>query len=676
MTPRATHRRAGDDRGVVLILIALSMLAILGIVAIVVDLGQLRADRRAASTAADVAAVAAGYHLSGRGTDPIAPSAKTACKGAINSIQTDIAGFRPALTDAQQNAACAGLPDTILAGCVASIPPVVITRGDYTLTIRYPVPSSEIVEPRFKNGVGVEDGSNMCERMRVSLRHTGDTFFAGVFGVDEQTISASTVVRANSSALIDGVAALLLLERMGCGVLQTSGGGLTGSGVVVQASSPTNPGVIQADSAGQVGTGLCTTNTNADGYVIYGTPLPAASGGGPSIRVEPAPNGAEGVVAIRAIEVGGRGGAVVPDGLYPAPVGSGINSRQVADDRYNGPIASGGSAQISTLHNEGRQLVTRDSAPNGYVTLSGSQCTNLDTTSDGTFATATHIFVLCPEFSPRPEVTFPAATHVIFTGKISIDNNDYLSLPVAQRIYVRGCPGCTGGNNYAISLKGGGAELRVNTAAHGTPDDPRCSGRPGPGAEPPGTFQNWAVLATFDGPFINSGRAWLCQTTAYLAKDVLAYQRQSVEATGVGSPSYPSIAGCSPTRPCPSDAGGDSFIDVTGGSGQFDWSAPNQITTPPTQSDFATSPFEDLALWSESSSGSSIKGQGANSTEGVFFLPNSTMTFTGQATQTQPLNAQFVARRLNVSGQGSLFLRPSKDDAVPTRIPGALSIIR
>jgi hypothetical protein len=60
----------------------------------------------------------------------------------------------------------------------------------------------------------------------------------------------------------------------------------------------------------------------------------------------------------------------------------------------------------------------------------------------------------------------------------------------------------------------------------------------------------------------------------------------------------------------------------------------------------------------------------------VFFLPNSSVKFTGQATQTQPLNAQFIARRLDVAGQGSLFLRPSKDDAVPTRIPGAISLIR
>jgi hypothetical protein len=665
------RRRCGGDRGAVLVILGLALVALLGTVAIVVDLGQLRASRRANQTAADLAALAAGYHLSGRGTDPLKPSPRAACAGAINSAQTNLADFRPALDAAARTNACAGFPDSTFDGCSPAPAPVVIDRGPYRLTITYPVSSSAIAEPRFTHGVGATDGSNPCERMAVLLRRTDPSFFAGVFGVRSQEISAQTVVRANTSALVDGVAALLLLERMGCGVLQTSGGGSTGSGAVVQASGSTNPGVIQADSAGQVGSGLCTTNENADGYVIYGTALP---NGGPSIQVQPAANGAPGIVAIRSIEVGGRGGAVVPTGLSPAPVGSGVNSRQVADNRYNRPVSAGGHAQISTLHAAGRALVTSTSAPAGYDTITGARCSNLDTATDTAFAASTHLFVACPDFAPTLAV-FPAATHTVFTGKVSLGNGDLLSLPAARRVYVRGCPTCSGGGRYSIDVAGSG-ELRVNTLASGTGPDLLCSARPGPGAEPAGTFTAWAALATYGGPFLVSGQVRMCQTAVYLGRNDAAYARQSVEASNVGSPSYPPIAECSPLRPCPSDAGGDSFIRVSGGSGSIDWSAPNQLTAPPTLADFATYPFEDLALWSEASVGSEIKGQGANRTEGVFFLPNSSVTFTGQATQAQPLNAQFVARRLNISGQGSLFLRPSKDDAIPTRIPGAVSLIR
>lgn len=660
------------ERGAVLVMLAMGMVLIFGMVAIVVDLGQLRSSRRANQSVTDLAALAAGYHLSGRGTNPVNPSPRAACIGAIDAVQVNTEGFTPALTSVQRDAACAAFPTTTFGGCTPGPAPVVIARGPYVLTITYPVPASQITEPRFRHGVGQEDGSNQCERMRVALEREDSTFFAGIFGLRAHRVSANTVVRANSSALVDGVAALLLLERVGCGVLQTSGGGTTGSGVVVQASSPTNPGVIQTDSAGQVGSGMCTTNENADGYVIYGTALPSAGGGGPSIQVEPADNGIEGIVAIRAIEIGGRGGAVVPTGLYPAPVGSGINSRQVADNRYNRPSGAGGHAQISTLHNQGRLLVTLSAAPVGWATITGADCNGLNTTTNLAYVAATHVFVQCSDFAPDNAV-FPAATDLVFTGKISVANNKFMSLPTAQRVYVRGCPACTGGGNYSIEVAG---ELRVNTLATGTGTDLPCASRPGPGAEPPGTYTNWVRMATFDGPFRATGQVRLCQTALYLGKDISPYSRQSVEATGVGSPSYPAIAECTAIRPCPSNDGGDGFIAITGGSGSIDWSAPNRVATPPTLTDFATYPFEDLALWAEASDPSAIKGQGQNRTEGVFFLPNSLVTFTGQATQSQPLNAQFIARRLNISGQGSLYLRPSKDDAVPTRIPGAISLIR
>lgn len=530
----------GHERGATMTIFSLCMVAIFGMVAIVVDLGHLRSARRATQSVADLGALEAGYHLSGRGLDPVNPSPRAACAGAINAVQTNVPDFAPPLSASEREAACAAFPATSLGGCSPAPPPVVVARGDHTLTITYPVPASEISDPRYLNGIGAADGSNPCDRMHVRVDRTDPTAFAGIFGVGEQRIGATTVVRSNSSALVDGVAALLLLERMGCGVLQTSGGGSTGSGVVVQASSGTNPGVIQADSAGQVGSGLCTTNENADGYVVYGTALPAASGGGPSIRVESAANGQEGIIAIRALEVGGRGGAQVPAGLFPAPVGSGINSRQVADNRYNRPVEAGGHAQISTLHNEGRQLVTRTTAPSGYTTISGSLCNGLNTTSNTSFAAETHLFIQCSDFSPDV-VVLPAATHVIFTGKISIGNAKLLSLPVARRVYVQGCPACTGGNNHAIEVKGGGTpgELRVNTLPTGTGANLACSDRPGPGADPPGTYTAWSVLATFGGPFLSAGQLRLCQTFVYLGKDAQAYERQSVVGTGLVHRSTP-----------------------------------------------------------------------------------------------------------------------------------------
>ena len=115
---------------------------------------------------------------------------------------------------------------------------------------------------------------------------------------------------------------------------------------------------------------------------------------------------------------------------------------------------------------------------------------------------------------------------------------------------------------------------------------------------------------------------------------------------------------------------------MSGGSATADWSAPNQLATQPTTAQLATYPYEDLAVWTESNQPSTVKGQGANRTEGVFFTPNSSMTFSGQGTQSVPLNAQFISRTLNVSGQGTLNLKPNPADSITVPIAGNISLIR
>jgi hypothetical protein len=112
------------------------------------------------------------------------------------------------------------------------------------------------------------------------------------------------------------------------------------------------------------------------------------------------------------------------------------------------------------------------------------------------------------------------------------------------------------------------------------------------------------------------------------------------------------------------------------GTAAADWTAPNQLATSPTKSDFATYPFEDIALWTESSVNAFVKGQGSNRTEGVFFTPNSAVTFNGQGTQSVPLNAQFICRTLTISGQGTLSLKPNPADSITSSIAGPTALIR
>jgi hypothetical protein len=56
-------------------------------------------------------------------------------------------------------------------------------------------------------------------------------------------------------------------------------------------------------------------------------------------------------------------------------------------------------------------------------------------------------------------------------------------------------------------------------------------------------------------------------------------------------------------------------------------------------------------------------------------MPNALFTFSGNTTISQNLNAQFVSRRLNLSGQGDLIMLPNPNDAVPIPI-GNFALIR
>jgi hypothetical protein len=644
--------RASGEMGVVLVLMALLMVAMIAIVAIVIDLGQLRADRREAQKAVDLASLAAGFHLSGRGAlpgDGVIGDPRAACEAVLVSVKANVPGF-----PADATMPCGDFPESSEApDCTATTP--MITRssagsGSVVLTISYPVPDSAISEERFAGGVGVNDGTDRCERMMVEMDGTRPTSFASVVGVDSQTIGGRSVVRATTPNVTEGTAALLLLEREACGALQSSGQGR----VVVRSSSPSNPGVIMADSAGSVSPGGCTSNENSGGYVIYATALPASLGGGPSIIAEDAPNGTKGVISTYAGAVNpSNAAAQYPEGLSPEPRDGGITSRRPADNKYN----SNAAPRVADLH-ERAYLATTSAAPSGATIVEGGACSG---NNPNPFEVpGAVVYVNCAAFSTgNRTVSFPDAHTIIFTGKVDITNNGSVVMPAARRVYVRGCvaaaTNCSGGNLFALNVDG---HLRVNSGSDALAPA-TCASRSGPGAG--GTVTQTVELATLSGPILVDGQASLCQTFVYAGRNDADYAAQQVTTGG----------NCSALLPCPKTSGaGSAYIAIMGSA---DWSAPNQLDEGGPTDD---QPFEDLAFWGESHLPSSIKGQGANRTEGVFFLPNSSVTFTGQATQDQPLNAQFFARVLNMSGQGDIYLMPNPSDSVQTPIPGAIGLIR
>ena len=173
------------------------------------------------------------------------------------------------------------------------------------------------------------------------------------------------------------------------------------------------------------------------------------------------------------------------------------------------------------------------------------------------------------------------------------------------------------------------------------------------------------------GPLTSGGAnatVRMCQTFTYMSGMSSPFQNAS------GSP-----AGCVAALPCP-EVPSPAYTGYLALQGRnTDWSAPNQMTSPPDSSH----PYEDLAFWTEagnatlnqSGPNSSVGSNGSASTAGVYFMPNALFTFAGNTTIAQNLNAQFVSRRLNLSGQGDLIMLPNPSDAVPIPV-GNFGLIR
>ncbi|HET7489844.1 MAG TPA: hypothetical protein VFJ85_18090 [Acidimicrobiales bacterium] len=101
-------------------------------------------------------------------------------------------------------------------------------------------------------------------------------------------------------------------------------------------------------------------------------------------------------------------------------------------------------------------------------------------------------------------------------------------------------------------------------------------------------------------------------------------------------------------------------IDIGAGSGGLTWTAPTAGN------------FKDLALWTEyapSGSTDNLGGQASLNLQGTLFLPNAQFVFTGQPGFNQT-NAQFIAARLEVGGQGVLKMKPDPDRVVKIPLLG------
>lgn len=677
-----TRRQRRSDDGVTLLIFALCMVALLTVVALAVDLGNARAQRRNNQQLTDLSSLAAGRHLAGFVTPDgatVVSNPYGACAAAIQSIQTNAGDFRPELSDLQIQQACQVFynpfpPPTGGTACTPSTSPleiVPIERGPYTLRIRYPIPDSEIQDLRLTGGAGTADGDDQCERMRISVDRVDKNSFATVIGIAEQQTSGRSVIRADLGAGSDAIPSFLLLERVNCGVLGNSVGGSSLGIVVEQADG--EPGFIHVDSV--AANSGCANNTNqANGVAVWAPPLPS---GDTSLTIEGAGD-APGVLAVVASQPRALGGG----GSEPSsPTPAAVVSRQPVDDTYN---SAANSFAINALHSRGYAEVSSSanlgSGTNGWLTLN---CNLLPNSGDLADLLATNWYVNCNNYSPASASSFTAPLHgavspqrIVFSGNVSVGTTATLDIGNAVDLTVRGELDVSGRGILSNAKRiyiGNGLSASGDISV-GTTSLPTISGDAVntvcPAQTAAGNSREMVVFfngTTPSGTAMSiSGNAAFCSTTVYLAgpnqSSNSSYSRSSDTTTAAYQ--------CSPTLPCPSLNSSNARFSLAGNNKAVEWTAPNETSADPGPA----RGLEDLMLWSEAGRDHSVGSNARLVSSGVLFAPNSRVSISSPVSAS-PRNAQFIARQLFLS-MGTLKMRPLPNDSVPVPAPGTFALIR
>jgi len=511
---------AGGERGVVLIIMTLTMVVLMVMAAIVIDLGYTRGAAGFDQSSADLAALAGGDELAIR-------HYAAACGDIVSYVNANASGISP--IDA--TSFCTGFAETVCSdGPRAQVTPTV-TSGKYTVSVRFPVPDEEIADPTF--GAGKLDGIP-CERMTVSITSLEPSFFGGVSGHDAYSVTRTATVRGGGSQ-VRLVPALWLLDPVGCGVLSVQGGSSVVAGDV---SDPLkiNPGVITLDSDGSGGCSASnpTLITGGAGTQVRAIPTTGFVGKRGEISLRALPYGAStctGSVACSQSAVGtqispqpipaeGRATRAPIDWLWNCkasyPTYKGIAIEGCPNTDTTAPFMDrlvAGVGPSGAVNGFQRWSSTYSCSPNGTITVTGNWWVDCGPPNGLSISNGT-------------TVTFSGG-NVVFDGGIKLNSGGVLnvntanpnpSLPYGCAATSPTAPCLTASSAKAAFVYvrkgdwnlGGGAFNAKNTAVYLS----RTSFLKGSGGSPPnwmapteGAFAGLALWAEAEGSFTISGGA-------------------------------------------------------------------------------------------------------------------------------------------------------------------------
>jgi hypothetical protein len=653
------RRRVRDERGALALLMAFTLTAVLVGAGLVIDFGIARYQRETNKSTADAAALAGAGAVSPG--DGLYHPWKGVCT-ALAYLQANDPQLST-LTGVYKNGASASVagscgPNTVPNDtlCVPNQPSTwayfqgTSADGKVTVEIRsgYALPDSRFADDTALASDNGDSAKGGCDQLAVIVTQAQKP------GLGSLATSSDLVTRVRSVARLipDGSGttpiALLLLERHDCMSL-AAGSNNTYFDVQGSASSP---GFIHSDSLGD-GAGC-----QAGNKVLYGKfakhviARHSVTGGVAGVISTAALTGAPGAVPANATDGSANVCAEQADGSCGAAVGRGVIGRNPVDVRYLTGVRS-------TLTTAGAAVAwsTGTATANGYTVWTPSNCNSINVAAPPAAQdAATKLFVNCPSGATfKTNTLFTNAVNVIFNGSISIGSNNSLSIPKSQTMYVKGLAAGAG-----LSVSGALAlGTYTNASASNTGSSAVC----------PGTQTVRDQLVVMNGAFTGGAQAnfHLCGTAV-------------VMGDGWSGASCPVPLTPTPVSVGPADNSCYGYISL-GGGGFMEWTAPNLISSGATQTDWNA--LEDLTFWTEASGLSqtstknSIGGGGQMWVSGVFFLPNANpFIISGGGLQNNGANAQFITRRLEANGNGTLYMKPNINDSITAPPPPLISLVR
>lgn len=645
-----------NERGSLTIFVALISVSALMMVGLVLDGGQLRLDRRVSKGVTDMAARAGVARLAfgpwsgvckareflignAKGFSSFDVGSETWSTVAGGLIASDPC---PAVANAADAVPCAPNAPATWAKLQATA-----GAGRFTIEIQsgYVLP-----DPRFPRDTGLGDTGatdmGSCDNIAVILTERQEPSFAKVGGGQASNVRVRSVGRLNATQTLDFIAALQLLERNKCNVLQVGG---NGTRVIAQ---PYNsyPGTIQIDSAGDVGS--CPSPILNSQATSGGPAVLACSVNSTNADCRPGTGTRPSRIGIYAINFN-KPEAIISSG-YPTTYGdtkavaSPRTGRKFTDLRYRANVEALDQDAKSVLTGNGGlppgcasvNILTSTCTGNGLTWLVVQDCSSLGTFFNAVLGRTAmqNIWFKCDLNVTTPLTLSADNSYIVVTGKVAVNSTFTISDP--RKVYIGGE---AGGNKIGLDLTGSAGTLNMNTGGATA-----CSARTAPGHANRLVVGNGALKAA------SGFTARMCQTFTFLASG------------------YSKVPATNGTVPCGTACSTYSgTIEVTAGA-SVDLSAPNEITgrLPEAAELMTTNPFEDIGLWVEAGGATNgLTGGAATKLRGVFFLPNADpFTLAGGGSLPIDLSAQFVSTSLKVQGGATVNLVPNPEDSIPVTI--------